>query len=242
MKIINVSVLLFKNFGKHLYIGKSDGMHIRYETWRKRRNSSRWPWGRGRAAFLTEHLCKDQVVLYSLEPQPKVVQILKDKAYVQIQCSLYREFSPSCVFFFFLFFFFSLFFFHLFFISWRLIILQYCSGFSIHWHESAMDLHVFPIPILPPASLPIPSLWVFPVHQPWALVSCIQPGLVICFTLDSILVSILFSLNIPLSPSPTESQSLFCTSVSLFLFCILDYLTNTLPSVSWMKYCMSNGL
>ena len=53
-----------------------------------------------------------------------------------------------------------------------------------------------------------------------ALVSCIQPGLVICFTLDSILVSVLFSKNIPPSPSPTESKSLFCTSVSLFLFYI----------------------
>ena len=73
-----------------------------------------------------------------------------------------------------------------------------------------MDLHVFSIPIPPPASLSIPSLWVFPVHQPWAFVSCIQPGLVICFTLDSILVSMLFSQNIPPSPSPTESQSLFC--------------------------------
>ena len=28
MKIINVTVLLFKNFGKQLYIGKSDGMLI----------------------------------------------------------------------------------------------------------------------------------------------------------------------------------------------------------------------
>ena len=37
-----------------------------------------------------------------------------------------------------------------------------------------MDLLVFPIPIPPPTSLLIPSLWVIPVHQPWALVSCIQ--------------------------------------------------------------------
>ena len=95
--------------------------------------------------------------------------------------------------------------------------------FAIHWHESAMDLHVFPILILPPTSLPIPSLWVFPVHQPRALVSCIQPGLVIYFTLDNIHVLMLFSLNLPPSPSPTESKSLFYTSVSLFLFCIWGY-------------------
>ena len=93
-------------------------------------------------------------------------------------------------------------------------------GFVTHWHESAMNLHVFPIPIPPPTSLSTQSLWVFPVHQALALVSCIQPGLVICFTLDNIHVLMLFSQNIPPSPSPTESKSLFCTSVSLFLFCI----------------------
>ena len=38
--------------------------------------------------------------------------------------------------------------------------------FAIHWYESAMDLHVVPILIPPPTSIPIPSLWVFPVHQP----------------------------------------------------------------------------
>ena len=83
-----------------------------------------------------------------------------------------------------------------------------------------MDLHVFPILNPFPTSLPIPSLWVIPVYQPRALVSCIQPGLVTCFTLDSIHVLMLFSQIIPPSPSTIESKSLFYTSVSLFLSCI----------------------
>ena len=83
-----------------------------------------------------------------------------------------------------------------------------------------MVLHVFPILMPPPTSLSARSLWVLPVHQVQALVSCIQPGLVICFTLDNVHVSMLFSWNIPPSPSHTESKSLFYTSVSLFLFYI----------------------
>ena len=94
-------------------------------------------------------------------------------------------------------------------------------NFVIHWHESAMGLHVFPIPIPPPTSLSTRSLWVFPVHQARALVSCTQPGLVICFTLDNIHVSMLFSWTIPPSPSPTESKRLFYKSVSFFFFSVL---------------------
>ena len=58
-----------------------------------------------------------------------------------------------------------------------------------------------------------------PMHP----VSCIEPGLVICFLSDIIHVSKSFSQIIPPSPSPTESKRLFYISVSLLLSCIQDY-------------------
>ena len=44
-------------------------------------------------------------------------------------------------------------FFNDFFFNWRLTTLQYCSGFGVHWHESALGVHVFPI--LQPHPIPL---------------------------------------------------------------------------------------
>ena len=101
--------------------------------------------------------------------------------------------------------------------NWKLITLQYCSGFAIHWHESATDVHVSPILNTTPTSLPIPSLWVIPVHQPQA--SCVLHR---TWTGDSFLIWYYTCFNAilpnhPPPPSPTESKRLFYTSVSLLL-------------------------
>ena len=86
--------------------------------------------------------------------------------------------------------------------------------FAIHSHESAMGVHVFPILTLPPTSLSTQSLHpsaLGPEHP----TSCIKPGLVIYFTYDNIHISKIFPQIIPPLPSPTESNSLFFTSLSL---------------------------
>ena len=107
--------------------------------------------------------------------------------------------------------------------NWRLITLQYCIGFAIHQHESAMGIHVLPILNPPPTSLLVPSLWVIPVHQLQA--SCILHW---TWTGDSFIIWYYTCFNAiipshPPSPSPTDSKRLFYTSVSLLLSCIQGY-------------------
>ena len=106
------------------------------------------------------------------------------------------------------------------FISWRLITLQYYSGFchTLTWIShgftcaphpnppSHLPLHLIPLGL---PSAPGPSTCL--MHPAWAG-DLFHP--------DNIHVSMLFSRNIPPWLSPTESKSLFCTFVSLFLFCI----------------------
>ena len=53
------------------------------------------------------------------------------------------------------------------------------------------------------------------------------------------MVLMLFSRNIPPSPSPTESKILFCISVSLFLFCISRVKQITSPD--WMHETSARG-
>ena len=113
--------------------------------------------------------------------------------------------------FYFLFFFFK----NLF--NWRLITLYIIVVFDIHWHESAMGVHVLSIlNSLPPSSPSHPS----GLSQCTGFecpVSYIELGLFIYFTYGDINDSMLFSQIILPLPSPTESKSLFFTSVSFLL-------------------------
>ena len=110
--------------------------------------------------------------------------------------------------------------------NWRLITLQYCIGFAIHQHEPATGVHVFPILNTPPTSLPIPSLWVIPVHQP-------QPSFIMhqTWTGDSFHIWYYTCFNAilpnhPPPPSPTVQKTVLYICVS---FAVL-YTGLSLPS------------
>ena len=122
--------------------------------------------------------------------------------------------------------------FFLIYFSWRLITLQYCSGFchTLMSISPGCTCVPHPEPPLPPPSPSHPSgssQCTSPEHS----VSCIEPGMAISFTSDNIHVSMLFSQIIPPSPSPPESKRLFYTSVSLLQSHIQGYLTIFLNSI-----------
>ena len=97
--------------------------------------------------------------------------------------------------------------------------LQYCIGFAIHHHASPTGVHVLPILNPPPASLPIPSLWVIPVHQPQA--SCILHP---TWTGNSFLIWYYTCFNAILpNHHPCPPQSPKDCSIHLCLFCCLAY-------------------
>ena len=97
-----------------------------------------------------------------------------------------------------------------------------------------MGIHMFPILNPPPTSLPIPFLWVIPVHQTQASCSLHQT-----WTGDLFLMILyMFQCHSPKSfpaPSPTESKRLSYTSVSLLLSRIQVIVTIFLNS-KYMHY------
>ena len=86
--------------------------------------------------------------------------------------------------------------------------LPYCIGFAKHWHESAMGVHVLP------SWTPLPPPSPFQCTSPEQPVSCIEPGLAIHFTYDTLHISMPFSHIIPPAPSPSVQKTVLYICVS----------------------------
>ena len=111
-----------------------------------------------------------------------------------------------------LFFFFTLFYFT--------ILYWFCH--TLTWiHHGCMWVPKHEAPLPPPTLYHLSGL--SPSTSPKHPVSYIKHRLALRFLHDSIHVSMPFSQIIPPSPSPTESKSLFCTSVSLLRSRIQGY-------------------
>ena len=98
--------------------------------------------------------------------------------------------------------------------------------FAIHQHESAMGVHVFPILNPPPTSLPIPSFWVIPVHQPQA--SCILHR---TWTGDSFLIYYTcFKVILPNHPTLSLSHRVQKTVLYMCVSFVVSHTGLSLPS------------
>ena len=105
--------------------------------------------------------------------------------------------------------------------------LQYCIGFAIYQHESTTGIDMFPILNPPPSSLPLPSFWVVPVHQPQA--SSITPQ---TWTGDSFYIRYYtcFSAILPNLPILSLSHRVHKTVLYISVSFAISYTGLLLPS------------
>ena len=97
--------------------------------------------------------------------------------------------------------------------------LQYCIGFAIHWLESVMGVHVFPILNPPPTSLPIPL-----GHPSAPAPSTLYHESNLDWRSVSHVIIYMFQCHSPISshPRPLPQSPKDC-SIHLYLFCCLAY-------------------
>ena len=105
--------------------------------------------------------------------------------------------------------------------NWRLITLQYCTGFAIHQHESTMGAHVFPI-LNPPSHLPPHAI---PLGHPSAPApSILYPASNLEWQFISYMILYMFQCHSPKSSHPLPlPQSPKDCSIHQYLFCCLVY-------------------
>ena len=110
--------------------------------------------------------------------------------------------------------------------NWMLITLQYCIGFAIHQHESAMGVHVFPILNPPSTSLPVPPRTIPLGHPSAPAQSILYHTSNLDWRFVSYMIIYMFQCHSPKSSYPLplpQNPKDFYTSVSLLLSCIQGY-------------------